>query len=122
MKHSLKTSLLLITIFLTSCQTSLNSKVAKKEESAANDPSKTVVSTYSGGEVTLKDVNVELEKLIIKNDKLKGITFDKLSSDQKEAIIKEAVLKEMAYKEAKKRSLNKDKEYREAIKLFESEL
>ena len=122
MKHSLKTSLLLITIFLTSCQTSLNSKVSSKEESAANDPSKTVVSTYSGGQITLKDVNVELEKLIIKNDKLKGITFDKLSADQKEAIIKEAVLKEMAYKEAKKRSLNKDKEYQEAIKLFESEL
>jgi|GEM_PF-2614483 len=123
MKHSLKTSLILITtLILSACQTSLPSKVSSKAESAADDPSKIVVSTYSGGEVTLKDVNIELEKLIIKNEKLKGLTFDKLSSDQKEAIIKEAVLKEMAYKEAKKRSLNKDKEYREAIKLFESEL
>ena len=113
---------MLITIFLTSCQTSLNSKVSSKEESSSNDPSKTIVSTYSGGQVTLKDVNVELEKIIIKNDKLKGLTFDKLSSDQKEAIIKETVLKEIAYKEAKKRSLNKDKDYQEAIKLFESEL
>jgi len=121
MKHSLKTSLLLITIFLTSCQT-LNSNVSSKEESVANDPAKKVISTYSGGEVTLKDVNIELEKLIIQNNKLKGLTFDKLSSDQKEAIIKEVVLKEIAYKEAKKRSLNKDKDYQEALKVFETEL
>lgn len=122
MKHSLKTSLLLITIFLTSCQTSLNSKVSSKEESAANDPSKTIISTYSGGQVTLRDVSIELEKLIAQNEKLKGITFDKLSADQKETIIKEVVLKEIAYKEAKKRNLNKDKDYEEAIKIFELEL
>jgi len=122
MKHSLKTSLLLIVIFLTSCQTSLNSKVSGKEESASNDPAKKIISTYSGGEVTLKDVNIELEKLIVQNAKLKGLTFDRLSSDQKEAIIKEVVLKEIAYKEAKKRSLNKDKDYQEALKVFETEL
>jgi parvulin-like peptidyl-prolyl isomerase len=120
MKHSLKTSLLLITI-LTSCQTSLNSKVSSKEESSANDPAKKVISTYSGGEVTLKDVNIELEKLIVQNAKLKGLTFDRLSADQKEAIIKEVILKEMAYKEAKKRRLNKDKDYQEALKVFETE-
>ena len=122
MKHYLKTYLLLITIFLTSCQTSLNSKVSSKEESAANDPSKTIISTYSGGQVTLRDVSIEIEKLIAQNEKLKGITFDKLSYDQKETIIKEVVLKEIAYKEAKKRSLNKDKDYQEALKIFESEL
>ena len=114
------TSLSLI-LFLASCQTSLNSKVSSKEV-VESDSSKTVVSTYSGGEVTLKDVNIELEKLIVQNAKLKGLTFDKLSSDQKEAIIKEVVLKEMAYKEAKKRSLNKDKDYQEALKVFETEL
>lgn len=114
--------ILSLILILSSCQNSLNSKVSSEKDSAANDPSKTIVSTYSGGEVTLKDVNVELEKLIVKNDKLKGLTFDKLSSDQKEAIIKEVVLKEVAYKEAKKRSLNKDEDYKQALKIFESEM
>lgn len=122
MKHSLKTSLLLITIFLTSCQTSLNSKVSSKEESAANDPTKKVISTYTTGEVTLKDLNIELEKLVAKNEKLKGLTFDKLSQEQKEATIKEVIIKEIAFKEAKKRNLDKDKDYQEALKNFESEL
>ncbi len=116
------TLIILTSLILNSCQTSLNSKVSSKEESSANELAKTVVSTYSGGEITLKDVSIELEKLAIQNNKLKGITFDKLSSDQKEAIIKEVVLKEMAYKEAKKRSLNKDKDYQEALKVFETEL
>lgn len=115
------TALSLILI-LSSCQNSINSKVSSKEDSAANDPSKTIVSTYSGGQVTLKDVNVELEKLIVKNDKLKGLTFDKLSTDQKEAIVKEVVIKDMAYREAKKRSLNKDDDYKQALKIFESEM
>ena len=114
MKHSIKTSLIIISLTLSACQTSFNSKVANKEELVANDPTKKVISTYLGGEVTLKDVNIELEKLIVQNDKL--------SSDQKEAIIKEVVLKEMSYKEAKKRSLNKDKDYQEALKVFETEL
>lgn len=122
MKHSLKTSLIIIALTLSACQTSLNSKASSKEESVANDQAKKVISTYSGGEVTLKDVNIELEKLIVQNAKLKGLTFDRLSSDQKEAIIKEVVLKEIAYKEAKKRSLNKDKDYQEALKVFETEL
>ncbi len=118
-KHLVVLSLILT---LSSCQTSLNSKSSSKEDSAANDPAKTVVSTYSGGEITLKDVNFELEKLVAKNEKLKGLTFDKLSQEQKEAVIKEVVLKEMAYFEAKKRNLNKDKDYQEALKSFESEL
>jgi len=120
-KLKLFTALPLILV-LASCQTSLNSKVSSKEESAANDPSKTIISTYSGGQVTLRDVSIEIEKLIAQNEKLKGITFDKLSSDQKETIIKEVVLKEIAYKEAKKRNLNKGKDYQEALKIFESEL
>ena len=120
MKKYLATlSLILI---LSSCQNSFDSKVASKEELASNDPAKKVISTYSGGEVTLKDINIELEKLIAQNTKLKGLTFDNLSSDQKEAIIKEVVLKEMAYKEAKKRSLDKDKDYQETLKVFETEL
>ncbi len=109
-------------LLLSACQSTIASKTFKRDVDATSDSSKTVVSTYSGGEVTLKDVNIELEKLIVQNAKLKGLTFDRLSSDQKEAIIKEVVLKEIAYKEAKKRSLNKDKDYQEALKVFETEL
>ena len=109
-------------LLLSSCQTSLNSKVSSKEDSAANDPSKTIVSTYEGGQVSLKDANQELSKLVAKNEKLKGVTFEKLNPEQKETVIKEVVLKEIAYKEAKKRKLDKDKDYQEALKSFESEL
>ena len=123
MKNKKNLTILLPLIFLlSSCQTSFNSKVSQKEDSATNDQSGTIVSTYEGGQVTLKDANYELTRLIAKNDKLKGLTFDKLSPEQKEAVIKEVVLKEMAYKEAKKRNLNKDKDYQEALKSFESEL
>lgn len=108
-------------LLLSSCQ-SITSKSANNTASATDDQSITIVSTYEGGEVTLKDANYELNRLIAKNDKLKGLTFDKLSPEQKEAVIKEVVLKEMAYKEAKKRNLNKDKDYQEALKSFESEL
>lgn len=108
-------------LFMSSCQ-SISSKHTNKATSAVDEASTTIVSTYSGGQVTLKDVNFELEKLVAKNDKLKGLTFDKLSQEQKEAVIKEVVLKEIAYKEAKKRNLNKDKDYQEALKSFESEL
>ena len=122
MKHSLKTSLLLITFFLTSCQTSLNSKVSKKEESATKDPSKVIVSTYSGGKVTLQDATNELNKMIAKNEKLRGLTFDNLGSDQKEVVVKEVVLNEIISKEARERNLNKDKDYQAALKLFENEM
>lgn len=98
---------------LAACQ-NLSDKKAKNNQE--------IVATYKGGEVTANDVNYELSKLVAKNDKLKDITFDKLSSDQKEAIIKEVVLKELAYKEAKKRGLNNDADYQEALKLFESDL
>lgn len=113
--------ILSLALLLSSCQ-SIPSKSANDAASANDDQSTTIVSTYSGGEVTLKDANYELNRLIAKNDKLKGLTFDKLSQEQKEAVIKEVVLKEMALKEAKKRNLNKDKDYQEALKSFESEL
>ncbi len=116
----LLTTLSLITI-LASCQSTIGSK-ASNEASATNDPSSSIVSTYEGGKVTLKDANQELTKLVAKNEKFKGITFDNLSPDQKEAVIKEVVIKEMIYKEAKKRKLDKDKDYQEALKSFESEL
>ncbi len=120
-KLQLFTALPLI-IALASCQTPINSKISDKGNSSANDPSKTIVSSYSGGEVTMRDVSIELEKLISKNDKLKGLTFEKLTAEQKEIFIKELILKELSYKKAKARSLNKDKDYQEALKIFESEL
>lgn len=104
-----------LVLALASCQ-SMNQSASTSTET------KTVVATYSGGEVTLKEVSYELEKLIAKNDKLKGLTFDKLNTDQKEMLVKEVVLKNISYKEAKKRGLNKDGDYQEALKLFESDM
>lgn len=117
-KTKLLTALPLI-LLLASCQNSVSSKEANL---SAKDSSKTIVSTYSGGQVTLKDANIELDKLIAKNEKLKGLTFEKLNQEQKESVIKEVIIKEMALKEAKKRKLDKDKDYQEALKNFESEL
>lgn len=110
-------------ISLTSCQNILDSKSVKNPDNIdANAKSKTIIATYKGGQVTLKDFNSELEKIIEKNEKLKGITFEKLNVEQKEIIIKEFVIKEIASKEAKKRKLHKDEDYQEALKNFESEL
>ena len=100
-------------LFLTSCQ--------NLHDSASADSS-AIVATYKGGQVSLKDANLELNLLISKNEKLKGLTFEKLNSEQKEAVIKEIILNEIAYKEAKKRNLDKEKNYQEALKSFESEL
>lgn len=111
--------IIILSLSISSCQSIASKSVSN---TATDDQSSTIVSTYEGGQVTLKDANYELSRLVAKNDKLKGLTFDKLSQEQKEAVIKEVVLKEMAYKEAKKRSLNKDKDYQEALRSFESEL
>lgn len=92
------------------------------KNSAGNDPRKTTVADFKGGKVTLRDVQLELDKLILKNEKLRGLTFGNLTSDQKESVIKEIVLKKTAFKEAKKRNLDKDKNYKEALNLFETEL
>ncbi len=100
-------------LFLASCQ--------NLHDSASADSS-AIVATYKGGQVSLKDANLELNLLISKNEKLKGLTFEKLNSEQKEAVIKEVILNEIAYKEAKKRNLDKEKDYPEALRIFESEL
>jgi peptidyl-prolyl cis-trans isomerase C len=105
-------------LLITSCK----NFIKINETTAANDPSKIIISTYEGGKISLKDANNTLEKIVARNEKLKGLTFDKLNSEQKETIIKEAVINEIAYKEAKKRKLNKDEDYKEALKIFESEL
>ena len=110
-------------ISLTSCQNNSGSKSASNiDNKGLSDQSKTIIATYKSGQVTLQDFNVELEKIIEKNEQLKGVTFEKLSAEQKELVIKEFVIKEIASKEAKKRKLNKDADYKEALKSFESEL
>lgn len=113
MKNTISLALLIsLSLFLSSCQSS----------SDKNDPSNKIVSTYKGGKVTLGDAQNQLDKLIASNKKLRGITFEKLGSDQKEIIIKEVVLKEISIKEAKKRNLHKEKDYKAALKLFQGEL
>ena len=114
--------ILSLALILCSCQSLNISKSSSNEADLANDPSKVIVSTYSGGQVTLQEATAELNKLIAKNEKLKGLTFDSLDSDQKEIVIKEVVLNDITGKEAKKRNLQKDKDYREALQLFETEL
>ncbi|MFT6332450.1 MAG: peptidyl-prolyl cis-trans isomerase C [Lentimonas sp.] len=83
---------------------------------------KTIVANYKGGEVSLKQAQLELDKLIVQNPDLQGLNFSDLKIDQKEAIIKEIVLKEVAFKEAKKQNLNKGQDYADALRLFETEL
>ena len=110
-----------LVLLLSSCQNS-HFKSASKPSSDSDDQSTTIISSYSGGQVTLKDVNFEIEKLVAKNEKLKGLTFDKLNQEQKETLIKEVIIKEIAFKEAKKRKLDRDKDYQEALRNFELEL
>ena len=116
-------TLLPVIISLTSCQNNSGSKSASNiDNKGLSDQSKTIIATYKSGQVTLKDFNLELEKIIEKDEKLKGVTFEKLNAEQKELIVKEFVVKEIASKEAKKRKLHKDEDYQEALKNFESEL
>ncbi len=111
-----KSKLLTLSLFLvlSACKNFTGSKLT--------DTKTQIIATYSGGEVTLQDLDYELGKLIAKNEKLKNLTFENLSSDQKEALVKEIALKEIFYKEAKKRGLNKDADYQKALKLFEHDL
>ena len=87
-----------------------------------SDDNEQIVANYKDGYVTLNQAQTELNKLAVQNPDLKGIAFESLNNDQKEIIIKEIVLKEIAYKEAKKERLNKEKDYKQTLKLFETEL
>jgi len=81
-----------------------------------------IVANYKGGYITANQAQIELNKLAVQNPDLKGISFESLNNDQKEMVIKEIVLKEIAYKEAKKQKLNKSDDYKQALKLFETEM
>jgi len=106
---------IILTLALSSC-----SSTASKDKNESNP--KTVISTYKGGKITFEEASAELNKVIVKNDKLRGITFTDLSKEQKELIIKEAVLKEISLKEAKKNKLHKAEDYKTAVKIFKEEL
>jgi peptidyl-prolyl cis-trans isomerase C len=90
--------------------------------SSKGSTQKDIVARYEGGVVTLNQAQTELNKLSLQNPNLKGIVFSNLTSDQKEAIIKEIILKEFAYREAKKQKLHKTEDYKQALKLFETEM
>ena len=83
---------------------------------------KDIIASYSGGEITLQEMQGEIDKIASQNDKLKDLKFDDLDYAQKETLIKAFIIKEISYDEAKKRNLDEEKEYKEALKLIESEL
>jgi len=105
-------------IILTTVLLSLTLSACSSTKDGKENPSKVRVSTYKGGNITLKEAQLELSKLVVQNKNLQGVNFKDLSDDQKKIIIKEAVMNEISYKEAKKRKLHKDDDYKEALKLF----
>ncbi len=107
-----------LVLALSSCAESLK----YYNEQNSNNKDQVIISTYNEGEITLQDINVEIDKIISQNSKLSHLTFAKLTAEQKDYLIKEVTLRKIAYKEAKKRGLEKDKDYLFAIKTFESEL
>jgi peptidyl-prolyl cis-trans isomerase C len=109
-------------IYLVLALSSCTESVKNYNEQNNNNKDQVIISTYNEGEVTLQDINVEIDKIISQNSKLSHLTFAKLTAEQKDYLIKEITLKKIAYKEAKKRGLAKDKDYLFAIKTFESEL
>ena len=102
-----------LSLFLASCQNFLSKN---------SDSSNKILAKYNGGEVTLSEAKTELSKLVAKNNKLQGVVFEEMSLDQQEVIIKEVIIKEVAYNEAKKRDLNDDDDYQNALRIFETEL
>lgn len=110
MQNTFKKSLVIFLSFsLFSC-----ANLASKKD----DPSQKIVATYNGGKVTLNEAQMQLDKLTINDDKLRGLDFASLKSDQKELIIKEIILQKAAKKEALKRDLDDDKDYEEAVESY----
>lgn len=94
----------------------------KGESRASAKSSKKVLAKFNGGKVTLREAQNELNKLIAQNPGLDGLVFENLTFEQKEALIKEVALKEMSYKEAKRINLHRNKDFKEAVRMFESQL
>lgn len=128
-----KILVILTTIFVSSCSSfknneslgvagDKNSSVRLKDNSKnSDDVDKIIIATYNGGEVSLKQAQIELNKLILKNPKLKGLNFNNLKSEQQQMIIKEIIIRDLSYIQARKHKLHKTKEYKEAIQLFQTE-
>jgi parvulin-like peptidyl-prolyl isomerase len=112
-------TIIAITILATASITSYKLFNNKPQTSSTT---KQIVATYKDGSITLTQAQSELNKLILKNPNLKGLIFNNLNTSQKETIIKEIVLKEIAYKEAKKQKLHQTDDYKQALKLFETEI
>ena len=115
----LTTVTLLITtlLILSSC----NSFNLSKDNKNTNNSNK-IIATYQGGKVTLLETEAEFKRIVSKNNNLKDLNFKDLTADQREVIIKQVILSEISYKEAKKRNLNKEADYKKAIKFIETEL
>ncbi|MFM7620253.1 MAG: peptidylprolyl isomerase [Alphaproteobacteria bacterium] len=138
MKHYKIIFLTLLVVALSSCQGfqglgSVSGKNSQNKDSqggdsagnSEDDPAQKIIATYSSDSsknISLRDLNIELEKLALQNPKLKGLNFESLSYQQKESLIKELVLKEMAVNEAKNRGLHREKNYQEALRVFEREM
>ena len=99
--------LIIVSIVMLATASIIIYKLINRNAPQGSNGNKEIVANYKGGVVTLKQAQMELSKLIMKNPKLKDITFHGLNANQKEMVIKEIVLKEIAYKEAKKQRLNK---------------
>lgn len=111
-KTPILTSLFLASaLFLSSCAMNFSS-----------DKKDTIIATYKGGDVTIDEAETSVRKLIAKNKELKGITFQNLTAEQREALIKKIILAEVSLKEAKKRNLHKQKDIQKAIRSFETDL
>ncbi|MBL6664802.1 MAG: peptidyl-prolyl cis-trans isomerase [Rickettsiales bacterium] len=116
----MKIFFLIVAIFSTSsCQQYIP---YSNKSTNTHNTNKIIVSRFSTGIVTLKEANLELDKFIAKDPNLKGITFDNLSKDQQEIIIKEVIVNKLSVAEARKRNLDKEDNYVQAVDIFTTEL
>lgn len=113
-----KLFLLLSLALISSCKnnfyTSQNKNTLKENDK--------ILATFEGGDVRLSQVKREFAKITARDEKLKKLTFDDLTSEQKKIIINEVIVNDVSYQKAKELKLNNDDDYQEALKLFETEL
>lgn len=117
MKNSFITKVTTLLLFSTviSCASS------NKQSAEIDQQEDLVIATYSNGEITESQLDKELDKIRTKDEKLKNISIDNLSSAQTELLIKEIILREAALKEAKRKDLDDKEPYVSAHKEFESQ-
>lgn len=113
-----KLFLLLSLVLISSCKNNFYNSI-NKNALKENDK---ILATFEGGDVRLSQVKREFAKITARDEKLKKLTFDDLTSEQKKIIINEIVVNDVSYQKAKELKLNNDDDYQEALKLFETEL